>query len=61
MKLDSSISAIITGGASGLGLAAAEAIASTGAKVTIFDINEDKGLEIATRLGGLFLQGRYQQ
>lgn len=54
MKLDSSISAIITGGASGLGLAAAEAIASTGAKVTIFDINEDKGLEIATRLGGLF-------
>ncbi|NCX03807.1 MAG: SDR family NAD(P)-dependent oxidoreductase, partial [Betaproteobacteria bacterium] len=47
MKLDSTISAVVTGGASGLGRAAAEAISAKGVQVTIFDINEEKGLEVA--------------
>jgi NAD(P)-dependent dehydrogenase (short-subunit alcohol dehydrogenase family) len=54
MKLDSTISAVVTGGASGLGRAAAEAISAKGAHVTIFDINEEKGLEVARQIGGLF-------
>ena len=39
MKLDSSISAVITGGASGLGEATARALAAEGVKVGIFDLN----------------------
>ena len=45
MKLDSSISAVITGGASGLGAATARALANHGVKVALFDLNEDKGDE----------------
>jgi NAD(P)-dependent dehydrogenase (short-subunit alcohol dehydrogenase family) len=54
MKLDSSISAVITGGASGLGEAAARALASHGVKVAIFDMNEAKGEAVAKELGGVF-------
>ncbi|HPA89165.1 MAG TPA: SDR family oxidoreductase [Quisquiliibacterium sp.] len=54
MKLDSSISAVVTGGASGLGQASAEALAAAGVKVAIFDINEAKGTEVAKAIGGLF-------
>ena len=54
MKLDPNISAVVTGGASGLGRAAAEAISAKGVQVTIFDINEEKGLEVARQIGGLF-------
>jgi len=54
MKVDSSVSAVVTGGASGLGRAAAEALAAAGAKVAIFDINEEKGNEVAKAIGGLF-------
>ena len=54
MKLDSTISAVVTGGASGLGRAAAEAISAKGVQVTIFDINEEKGLEVARQIGGFF-------
>ena len=36
MKLDSSIAAVVTGGASGLGEGTARAIAATGAKVALF-------------------------
>ena len=48
MKLDSSIAAVVTGGASGLGEGTARAIASTGAKVALFDLNEERGEEIRT-------------
>ena len=41
MKVDSAISAVVTGGASGLGKATAEALAAKGAKVAIFDLNEE--------------------
>ena len=54
MKIDSSISAVVTGGASGLGRATAEALAAAGVKVAIFDINEANGSEVAKAIGGLF-------
>ena len=54
MKLDSSISAIVTGGASGLGRASAYALASQGVKVAIFDLNEAGGTEVADAIGGTF-------
>ena len=47
-------SAIITGGASGLGAATAEAIASAGGKVALFDMNAEKGEALAKKLGGVF-------
>lgn len=54
MKLDSSISAVITGGASGLGKATAQALASRGVKVALFDLDEERGEALASDLGGLF-------
>ena len=42
--------AIVTGGASGIGLATAELLAGMGANVVIADINEDAGIEVAQRL-----------
>lgn len=49
-----SASAIVTGGASGLGGATAAMLAANGAKVTIFDLQEDVGKEHAARIGGRF-------
>lgn len=54
MKIDSTISAVVTGGASGLGKATAEALAAAGVKVAIFDVNETKGAEVAQAIGGIF-------
>jgi NAD(P)-dependent dehydrogenase (short-subunit alcohol dehydrogenase family) len=54
MKLDSSISAVITGGASGLGAATARLLASQGVKVGIFDLNEELGEKTAKEIGGVF-------
>ena len=54
MKLDSSIAAVVTGGASGLGEGTARAIAATGAKVALFDLNAEKGEAIASEIGGVF-------
>lgn len=54
MKLDSSISAVVTGGASGLGEATARALAAHGVKVAIFDLQEEKGEKVAKDLGGVF-------
>ncbi len=55
MKFDSTTSAVVTGGASGLGRATAEALAAAGVKVTIFDINDALGEEVAGAVGGLFV------
>ena len=46
--------AVVTGGASGLGRATAEALTAAGAKVAIFDINEELGREVADQIGGIF-------
>lgn len=54
MKLDSSISAIVTGGASGLGEATARRLASLGVKVALFDLNVERGEALARELGGVF-------
>jgi NAD(P)-dependent dehydrogenase (short-subunit alcohol dehydrogenase family) len=54
MKLDGTISAVVTGGASGLGRASASALASQGIKVAIFDLNEDAGNAVAADIGGTF-------
>tara|TARA_R110002096_G_scaffold1376_3_gene7237 strand:+ start:3770 stop:4555 length:786 start_codon:yes stop_codon:yes gene_type:complete len=54
MNLDATVSAVVTGGASGLGAATARALAAKGVKVAIFDFNEDKGEAVASELGGVF-------
>jgi NAD(P)-dependent dehydrogenase (short-subunit alcohol dehydrogenase family) len=46
--------AVVTGGASGLGAATARALAARGAKVALFDLNEEKGEALAAELGGVF-------
>jgi NAD(P)-dependent dehydrogenase (short-subunit alcohol dehydrogenase family) len=47
-------SAIITGGASGLGAATATRLASAGAKVVILDLDQPAGTALAQELGGVF-------
>lgn len=44
--------AIVTGGASGIGRAAAEHLAALGAQVTIADVNPDATHQVAEQLGG---------
>jgi NAD(P)-dependent dehydrogenase (short-subunit alcohol dehydrogenase family) len=46
--------AIVTGGASGLGEATARALAGTGMRVALFDLNAEAGGALATELGGAF-------
>ncbi len=48
--------AIVTGGASGLGASTAKRLAADGLKVTLFDLNEDKGGALADDIGGLFVR-----
>lgn len=52
----SGISAVVTGGASGLGAATARALAAAGAKVAIFDLQAEKGQAIAAEIGGVFCE-----
>lgn len=54
MELNSSVAAVVTGGASGLGEATARALASHGVKVALFDLNEEKGEAVAKEIGGVF-------
>ncbi|MGV2982415.1 SDR family NAD(P)-dependent oxidoreductase [Microbacterium sp. AGC85] len=49
--------ALITGGASGLGLATARALAAAGAHVTLLDLPSSQGAELAAELGGTFAPG----
>lgn len=54
MKITPQTAAIVTGGASGLARATAEALAAAGAKVAIFDLNEEAGKLVADQIGGTF-------
>ena len=57
MQLTNSV-AIVTGGASGLGLATVKGFLAKGAKVAIFDLNVDVGQAVAAELGvNLGVQG----
>lgn len=47
-------SAIVTGGASGLGEATSRLLAQRGAKVVVLDLQEEKGEKLAAELGGTF-------
>ena len=49
-------SAVITGGASGIGEASARNLASLGALCVIVDLQDEKGQEVASELGGLYVK-----
>ena len=53
MRLDG-IGALVAGGASGLGEATARALAARGARVTIADLNGERGEALAAELGATF-------
>ena len=53
MELSGS-SAVVTGGASGIGAAAARQLAARGAKVVVADLQEDAGNAVADQIGGAF-------
>jgi NAD(P)-dependent dehydrogenase (short-subunit alcohol dehydrogenase family) len=48
-------SAVVTGGASGLGEATARALAGRGVHVVVADLQDDKGTILAKEIGGLFV------
>jgi NAD(P)-dependent dehydrogenase (short-subunit alcohol dehydrogenase family) len=48
------ISAIVTGGASGLGAATARLLAENGAGVVVADVQDDKGETLAKEIGGVY-------
>jgi NAD(P)-dependent dehydrogenase (short-subunit alcohol dehydrogenase family) len=50
----SGASAIVTGGASGIGAAVSRRLAERGAKVVVADLQEDKGKQLAAELDGAF-------
>jgi NAD(P)-dependent dehydrogenase (short-subunit alcohol dehydrogenase family) len=56
MKIDASLAAAVTGGASGLGLATVQALRALGVKVAIFDMNEETGEQAAAATGAIFCQ-----
>jgi NAD(P)-dependent dehydrogenase (short-subunit alcohol dehydrogenase family) len=54
MQLDSTIAAVVTGGASGLGAATARRLAGHGVRVALFDLNAELGERVASEIGGVF-------
>lgn len=55
MKIEG-LAAVVTGGASGLGLGTARRLAKMGAKVTLLDLNEDLGRKAAADIDGHFVK-----
>lgn len=49
-------SAIVTGGASGLGEATALALAARGVRVVVADVNDERGRLVADRIGGVYVR-----
>ncbi len=56
MRIGENISAIVTGGASGLGEACARALRERGAKVAVFDLQAERGRAVAKEVGALFIE-----
>jgi NAD(P)-dependent dehydrogenase (short-subunit alcohol dehydrogenase family) len=56
MELGNAISAVVTGGASGLGAATARTLASKGVRVALFDLDRGRGEAVAADIGGLFCE-----
>ena len=54
MILGKDISAVVTGGASGLGAATARALAAKGVRVAILDLAVELGQGVAQEIGGRF-------
>jgi len=54
MKIDQSVAAVVTGGASGLGAATARQLADAGARVAVLDMTDDAGKQVADEIGGTF-------
>ena len=54
MKIDSNVSAIVTGGASGLGEGTARMLRAKGVKVAILDMQEERGKAVAQEIGAFF-------
>jgi NAD(P)-dependent dehydrogenase (short-subunit alcohol dehydrogenase family) len=54
MKIDPSLAAVVTGGASGLGEATARMLRAEGAKVAILDMQEERGRKVAAEIGAVF-------
>lgn len=54
MKLGNEISAVVAGGAKGLGAAAAERLANAGCKVAILDMYREEGEALAKRIGAIY-------
>jgi NAD(P)-dependent dehydrogenase (short-subunit alcohol dehydrogenase family) len=48
--------AIVTGGASGLGAATAQALSEAGAKVALLDVNIEGAREVAAKIGGIAIR-----
>jgi len=51
MKFDDNINAVVTGGASGLGLAVARRIVAAGGRVALLDVDQDQGEKASGELG----------
>ena len=49
-------SALITGGARGIGAAIAQRFAAEGAQIVIADIDTENGAQLAAEIGGLFFK-----
>ncbi|MCZ4500283.1 MAG: 3-hydroxy-2-methylbutyryl-CoA dehydrogenase [Marmoricola sp.] len=56
MEIDGA-TALVTGGASGLGAATARRLAARGAHVVVLDLNDALGKELADELGGTYVAG----
>ncbi len=52
----SGASALVTGGASGIGEAAARQLASLGARCVLIDLNQERGDKVAAEIGGRFVK-----
>ena len=56
MKISARISAVVSGGASGLGAAVVKKLSNLGVNVSILDLDEDKGLHLAAKTNSYFVK-----